>query len=159
EARVVNIIRHENIVECTDLVHEPERSYIVMELLEGKTLGAALRDVGRMPVQRAVRIIASICDAIGAAHAKGVVHRDLKPENVFLTPPAGNPASVRVPRWGLGRLRPGAGGPPATQTGALIGTPAYMSPEQVRGAPAGPASDVYALGVIAFQLVTGRLPF
>src|SRR5688500_2548907 len=85
EARAVNIIRHENIVECTDLVNEPGgTSYIVMELLEGTTLAGAIRAAGRLPAKQAARIAAQIADAIGAAHGKGIVHRDLKPENVFL---------------------------------------------------------------------------
>jgi tRNA A-37 threonylcarbamoyl transferase component Bud32/predicted methyltransferase len=160
EARAVNIIRHENIVECTDLVHDPSgRSYIVMELLEGRTLGAAAREAGRMPVPRAARIMAQIADAIGAAHGKGIIHRDLKPENVFLIQRAGSADYVKVLDFGIARLRPEVDGTTATQTGAPSGTPAYMSPEQVRGNPAVPASDIYALGVIAFQLVTGRLPF
>jgi eukaryotic-like serine/threonine-protein kinase len=160
EARAVNIIRHENIVECTDLVNDPGgRSYIVMELLEGRTLGAAITDASRIPVRRAARIAAQIADAIGAAHDKGIVHRDLKPENVYLIRRAGSNDYVKVLDFGIARLRPDLGGASATQSGALIGTPAYMSPEQVRGEKAGPLSDVYALGVIVFHMLTGRLPF
>jgi eukaryotic-like serine/threonine-protein kinase len=160
EARAVNIIRHENIVECTDLVNDPSgRSYIVMELLEGRTLGAAIRDAGRLPARRAARIIAQIADAIGAAHDKGIVHRDLKPENVYLIRRAGSTDYVKVLDFGIARLRPELGGVSATQSGALIGTPAYMSPEQVRGERAGPSADIYALGVILFHMLTGRIPF
>ena len=154
EARAVNIICHENIVECTDLVHDPAgRSYIVMELLEGRTLAAAMRS-GRMPPQEAARIAAQIADAIGAAHDKGIVHRDLKPDNVFLIERAGQSDYVKVLDFGIARLQ-GLG---ATEAGTLIGTPAYMSPEQACGERAVPASDIYALGVILFQLVTGKLP-
>jgi len=160
EARAVNIIRHENIVECTDLVNDPAgRSYIVMELLEGKTLGGAIRDAGRIPARRAARIVAQIADAIGAAHDKGIVHRDLKPENVYLIRRAGSTDYVKVLDFGIARLRPDLGGVSATQSGALIGTPAYMSPEQVRGERAGPSADIYALGVILFHMLTGRIPF
>jgi serine/threonine protein kinase len=159
EARAVNIIRHENIVECTDLVNDPTaRSYIVMELLEGMTLGAAIEQVGRIPARRAARIVAQIADAIGAAHDKGIVHRDLKPENVFLIKRAGSTDYVKVLDFGIARLRPDLG-VSATQSGALIGTPAYMSPEQVRGEKAGPSSDIYALGAILFHMLTGRMPF
>jgi serine/threonine-protein kinase len=160
EARAVNIIRHENIVECTDLVQEPNgRSYIVMELLEGKTLSAAIRAAGRIPARRTARIAAQIADAIGAAHAKGIVHRDLKPDNVFLIRRAGSNDYVKVLDFGIARLKPDLGGVGATQSGALIGTPAYMSPEQARGEKVGPGADVYALGVIVFHMLTGELPF
>ncbi len=160
EARAVNIIRHENIVECTDLVHDPSgRSYIVMELLEGRTLGAAIRDAQRIPPRRAARIGAQIAEAIGAAHDKGIVHRDLKPENIYLIKRAGSSDYVKVLDFGIARLRPELGGVSATQSGALIGTPAYMSPEQVRGERVGPAADIYALGVILFHMLAGRLPF
>ena len=158
EARAVNIIRHENIVECTDLVHDPSgRSYIVMELLEGRTLGAAIRDAQRIPSRRAARIGAQIAEAIGAAHDKGIVHRDLKPENIYLIKRAGSSDYVKVLDFGIARLRPELGGVSATQSGALIGTPAYMSPEQVRGERVGPAADIYALGVILFHMLAGRL--
>ncbi len=160
EARAVNIIRHENIVECTDLVNDPTgRSYIVMELLEGSTLGAAIREAGKLPAKRAVKIAVQIAEAIGAAHGKGIVHRDLKPENVYLIKRAGSRDYVKVLDFGIARLRPEYGGVSATQSGAVIGTPAYMSPEQVRGEKVGPAADIYALGVIVFQMLTGRLPF
>src|SRR5689334_13860013 len=131
EARAVNIIRHENIVECTDLVDDPTgTSYIVMELLEGRTLAAAIREAGKMPPRRAARIAAQIAEAIGAAHHKGIVHRDLKPDNVFLIRRAGTGDYVKVLDFGIARLRPDMAGVGATQSGALIGTPAYMSPEQ-----------------------------
>ena len=161
EARAVNIIRHENIVECTDLVNDPTgKSYIVMELLEGRTLGQAIREAHRMPARRAARIAAQIADALGAAHDKGIVHRDLKPDNVFLIKRAGSADYVKVLDFGIARLRPDlGGGAVATQSGALIGTPAYMSPEQARGDRAGPAADIYALGAVLFHMLTGQMPF
>jgi serine/threonine-protein kinase len=159
EARAVNIIRHENIVECTDLVHEPGgTSYVVMEFLEGRTLAAAIKEAGRLPPRRAARIAAQIADAIAAAHEKGIIHRDLKPDNVFLIRRAGTSDYVKVLDFGIARLRPEYG-VTATATGALIGTPAYMSPEQAKGERVVPASDIYALGVILFHMLTGRLPF
>jgi eukaryotic-like serine/threonine-protein kinase len=160
EARVVNTIRHENIVEVTDLVSEPGgRSYMVMELLEGCTLSEAIRQAGRVPPERAVRIAAQIAGAIAAAHKKGVIHRDLKPDNVFLIRRAGTADYVKILDFGIARLRPELGGIGATRTGALIGTPAYMSPEQAEGKPVGNSADIYALGVILFHMLTGRLPF
>ena len=159
EARAVNVIRHENIIECTDLVSQPGLSYIVMELLEGQTLGRAIQSAGQMPVRRAARIGAQVAAAIGAAHKKGIVHRDLKPDNVFLIERAGSSDYVKVLDFGIARLQADLGAIVATQTGALIGTPAFMSPEQVRGERAGPAADVYALGIMMFQMLAGRLPF
>ena len=158
EARAVNLIRHENIVECTDLQADARPPFIVMELLEGKTLGQAIEEGGRIPVRRAARIAAQIADAIGAAHAKTIVHRDLKPDNVFLIRRAGTSDYVKVLDFGIARLRPDLG-VSATASGLLIGTPAYMSPEQVRGEKVGPGADIYALGAIVFHMLTGRLPF
>ena len=160
EARAVNLIRHENIVECTDLVGDQGgQSYIVMELLEGLTLAAALRQSGRFAAKRAVHVAAQIADAIAAAHDKGIVHRDLKPDNVFLIRRAGSSDYVKVLDFGIARLRPDIGGVGTTQSGALIGTPAYMSPEQARGDKAGPAADIYALGAILYQMLVGKPPF
>ncbi|MCC6995977.1 MAG: protein kinase [Deltaproteobacteria bacterium] len=158
EARAVNLIRHENIVECEGLVQDADGAYIVMELLAGQTLGAALHASGRFPPERAVAIVLQIADALAAAHDKGIVHRDLKPENVFLIRRAGSDDYVKVLDFGIARLRPDLGQIAATQSGTLVGTPAYMAPEQARGERASAQSDVYALGVVLFQLVTGRLP-
>jgi serine/threonine-protein kinase len=142
-------------------VNDPTgKSYIVMELLEGRTLGQAIREAHRMPARRAARIAAQIADALGAAHDKGIVHRDLKPDNVFLIKRAGSADYVKVLDFGMARLRPDlGGGAVATQSGALIGTPAYMSPEQARGDRAGPAADIYALGAVLFHMLTGQMPF
>jgi len=158
EARAVNIIRHENIVECTDTLSEAGDAFVVMELLDGVTLREATAR-GALPPGRAVRIAIQIARAIGAAHDKDIVHRDLKPENVFLIHRGDNPDYVKVLDFGIARLRPELGYVTATQTGALLGTPAYMSPEQVRGERATAASDIYALGIILFELIAGQLPF
>lgn len=160
EARIVNRIRHENIVEVTDLASEPGGlSYMVMELLQGRTLTDAIREAGRIPPERTARIAAQIADAMAAAHAIDVVHRDLKPDNVFLIRRAGSSDYVKVLDFGISRLKRPPGDKSATQTGALIGTPAYMAPEQASGEKVTAATDIYALGVILFQMVTGRLPF
>ncbi|MEZ4363031.1 MAG: protein kinase [Kofleriaceae bacterium] len=162
EARAVNLIRHENIVEVTDLVNEPGGPrYLVMELLDGQTLGELLRDVGPLAPARAVRIAGQIASAIAAAHDKDIIHRDLKPDNVFLIRRAGVAEYVKVLDFGVARLRPDLGGVDATASGMMIGTPAYMAPEQARGerARVGVSADIYALGVIVFHMLTGRLPF
>ncbi len=160
EARATNLIRHENIIECTDLVREPNgRSYIVMELLEGRTLSQAIRDSGRIEARRTVIIAAQAADALYAAHQKGIVHRDLKPDNIFLIRRMGSDDYVKVLDFGVASLMPNLGEVRKTATGAIIGTPAYMSPEQVMGQKVTPAADIYALGVILFHMLTGRLPF
>lgn len=160
EARTVNKIRHENIVDVTDLSCEPDGlSYMIMELLEGRTLTDAIRGCGRMPPDRAVRIAQQIASAISAAHAHQIIHRDLKPDNVFLIRRAGTVDYVKVLDFGIARLHRTPGDATATQTGMLIGTPAYMSPEQAKGEKVSSAADIYALGVILFQMLTGRLPF
>ncbi|HWN68901.1 MAG TPA: protein kinase [Haliangium sp.] len=164
EARAANVIRHEHIVEYTDM-HKAgpgATSYVVMELLEGRTLTQAIRDRGRIAPERAVFIAAQVADALEAAHRAGVVHRDLKPDNVFLIRRMGTEDYVKVLDFGVARLQPGLSGisaVQATQTGMIIGTPAYMSPEQCKGEKVTPAADIYALGVILFQMLTGQLPF
>ena len=160
EARAVNAIRHENIVEVTDFAPDGFKPhYMVMELLEGSTLTGAIRSAGRMAPERAVRIAAQIASAIGAAHALDIVHRDLKPDNVFLIRRAGSTDYVKILDFGIARLRRAPGDITATKSTALIGTPAYMSPEQAEGVRATYAADIYALGVIVFQMITGKLPF
>jgi tetratricopeptide (TPR) repeat protein len=161
EARAANVIRHEHIIEYTDM-HKAEPgglSYVVMELCEGRTLTRAIRDVGRLPAARAAFILAQVADALEAAHRAGIVHRDLKPDNVFLIRRMGTDDYVKVLDFGVARLRPDLTRVEATQSGVIIGTPAYMSPEQCKGEKVTPAADVYALGVIMFQALTGQLPF
>ncbi len=161
EARAANVIRHEHIIEYTDM-HKAEPgglSYVVMELCEGRTLTRAIRDIGRLPPARAAFILAQVADALEAAHRAGIVHRDLKPDNIFLIRRMGTDDYVKVLDFGVARLRPDLTRVEATQSGVIIGTPAYMSPEQCKGEKVTPAADVYALGVIMFHALTGQLPF
>ncbi|HEY4187504.1 MAG TPA: serine/threonine-protein kinase [Polyangia bacterium] len=162
EARAATEIRNEHIVEVLDFGELPEGTpYLVMEWLEGESLGNLLRSVKKVPLGRAAHIMSGIARALRAAHGKGVVHRDLKPDNVFLVRRDGESDLVKVLDFGIAKLL--ATGMPVryqTQTGAIIGTPAYMSPEQCRGAKEiDHRTDVYALGVIGYQMLTGRLPF
>jgi len=162
EARAATEIRNEHIVEVLDFGTLPEgMPYLVMEWLDGESLGGLLRSTKKLPLARAALIMSGIARALRAAHAKGVVHRDLKPDNVFLVRRDGEPDLVKVLDFGIAKLL--ATGTPAsyqTQTGAIIGTPAYMSPEQCRGAKEiDYRTDVYALGVIGYQMLTGHLPF
>lgn len=124
-----------------------------MELLEGRSLRAAIRSDGRMTAARALPIVAGIASAVDAAHAKGVIHRDLKPENVFLV---GNTTHAKVLDFGI--AKPMAGTTSAT-TGGIIGTIAYMAPEQASGGPVSPAWDVWSMSVIAYEMLTGAHPF
>jgi serine/threonine protein kinase len=161
EARAASVIRHEHIIEYTDMHQDGPGglNYLVMELLEGRTLTRAIRDSGRLVPERAVFIAAQVASALEAAHRAGIVHRDLKPDNLFLIHRMGTEDYVKVLDFGVARLRPDLTLAKATQAGVLIGTPAYMSPEQCMGERATPAADIYALGVILFEMLTGQLPF
>jgi TolB-like protein/Flp pilus assembly protein TadD len=162
EVKAVAVLSHPNILAIYDVGTDRGLSYAVMELLEGQTLGGRLKR-GLLDWREATEIAAAIADGLAAAHAKGIVHRDVKPENVFLTAAGG----VKVLDFGLARLtdgaaaRPEAADPPSLQTqpGVLLGTVAYMAPEQVRGQPADARSDLFALGCVLYEMVTGRRPF
>lgn len=156
EARAVNVIRHENIVSVLDLARLPDgRPYIVMEYLDGAPLSRTL-ERGGLGVVDAVRLVCELLDALAEAHARGIVHRDLKPDNVFVT--AGGRAKILD--FGVAKLRPEVASISAeTKTGALVGTPHYMSPEQARGRPVDARSDLYAVGLILFEALTGRRAF
>lgn len=161
EARAVNQIRHPHIVEVTDFVEEPGGdNYTVMELLEGESLAELLAHHGPLPPQRAARIGAQIARALGAVHAAGIVHRDLKTENAAVLERGGTDF-IKLLDFGVAKLLAGSAGRPLHQTGAgaIIGTPAYMSVEQAAGRPIDHRSDLYSLGVILYEMVTGRRPF
>ncbi|NYG54190.1 protein kinase domain-containing protein [Nocardioides perillae] len=128
------------------------RPYLVMELVDGQPLSALLRPGQPMAATAVTGLLAQAADAIGAAHAAGIVHRDVKPANLLVTPDR----QVKITDFGIARA---AEGMALTQTGQVMGTPQYFSPEQAQGAPASPASDVYSLGVVAFECLAGRRPF
>jgi len=158
EARAVNLIGHENIVGIYDLaLLPPSRYYIVMEYLDGSQL-SALQRAGRLPPAVALEILLQLTDALRAAHGRGVVHRDLKPENVFLLQRHGSPHFVKLVDFGIAKLadRQTQG---RTAAGVIIGTPEYMAPEQCDNRSIDRRTDVYALGVMAYEMATGRLPF
>jgi serine/threonine protein kinase len=164
EARAMSMIQHPGIVEVFDCaVHTNGRAYIVMEYLEGETLAAALLREERLPWQRASAIAREIAEALGAAHDQGIAHRDLKPENVFLRldPDAPGGASVKVLDFGVAKLLAAESLEGIrTRNGTLLGTPAYMSPEQCAGSgKIDHRVDVYALGCLLFEMLTGRPPF
>ena len=161
EARAAAKLNHPNIAAIYDVLDSGEADLIVMEYVEGQTLAARLRD-GRVPPDEAVRIGAAVAEGLAAAHRAGVVHRDLKPGNIVLTPDGG----VKILDFGLARIvdpptGAGAADTTVTTTGVrqLAGTPAYMPPERVLGRPVDHRGDIYSLGVVLFELLTGRLPF
>jgi serine/threonine protein kinase len=158
EARAVNLIGHENIINIFDMnVLPPRRYYLVMEYLEGHSLASLL---GR-PVAPAVAvpILTQVCDALQAAHSHGVIHRDLKPENIFLVRHDRTPYFVKVLDFGIAKLLDRSLAPAQTAQGTLLGTPEYMAPEQWSEQPVDGRTDLYALGIIAYSLLTGRQPF
>lgn len=165
EATTVNRVNHEHIVQITDFVQEdgplgPKAVYCVMELLEGESLATRISRQP-LPIKRAVHIAEQVCGALGAAHAVGVIHRDVKAENVLLCTRAGDPDYVKVLDFGVAKLLGGEGKGPmvSTMDGAIIGTPAAMAPEQAAGGDVDHRIDVYAVGVLLYEMLSGRLPF
>ncbi|MCE9672228.1 serine/threonine protein kinase [Myxococcus stipitatus] len=160
EARVVNQIRHPNIVDVYDFGLMPDGSpYYVMELLTGRTLGQVVQERGRLSASRARAYLEPICGALEAAHRAGVVHRDLKASNIIVVEEGEKPR-VKLLDFGIAKLlhaEPSQEG--LTLAGQRLGTAHAMAPEQFRGGPIGPATDIYALGVLLHQLLTGRYPF
>jgi serine/threonine-protein kinase len=165
EAKAASRIRHENVIDISDFGTTPEGLvFFAMELLQGHDLHeeiARARLAGQLlPWQRSKRIFLQICAALSAAHALGIIHRDLKPENIYLVEFLGEPDFVKLLDFGIAKLTEVADGDrKLTRTGMLFGTPEYMSPEQARGDAVDARVDVYAMGCILFQLVTGRVPF
>jgi serine/threonine protein kinase/beta-lactam-binding protein with PASTA domain len=155
EARCTAGLSHPGIANVYDYgeVEEPDpTAYLVMELVEGAPLSALLAREGRLDPERVLDVIAQAALALGSAHQAGVVHRDVKPSNLLIR----RDGVVKVTDFGISRT---AGEAPRTETGVVVGTAAYLSPEQVACRPATPASDVYALGVVAYECLAGRRPF
>jgi serine/threonine-protein kinase len=162
EARAVNAIRHRGIIDIFGFGQVPDgRQYIVMEFLDGQPLDAYLAEKNRLPPTEALSILDEVLAALGAAHGAGVVHRDLKPSNIFLVREPGGTRYVKLLDFGLAKQGQsgGAARTAQTRTDMVVGTPEYMAPEQARGQAVGPMTDLYAMGVVTFEMVTGRLPF
>lgn len=157
EARAVNVIRHEHIVNVLDLARLPDgRPYIVLEFLDGQPLSQVILQRGPLPLGGLVQFCLEVLAGLGAAHAKGIVHRDLKPDNLFVSPVG----HAKILDFGIAKLRPEISSvDAATRTGSLLGTPHYMSPEQAMGRTADHRADLYAMGVILFEGATGQRPF
>src|SRR5579859_6578979 len=152
EARHAARLSHPHLVTVFDCGVEGTVPFIVMELVTGPTLRQVLDEAGMLRAGEAVRIAAAVCEALEVAHAAGLVHRDIKPANIVLA--AGS--EVKVLDFGIARAEGGGGG---TRTQGVLGTAAYLSPEQASGRPAGPQADLYALGCVLFEMLTGAPPF
>jgi hypothetical protein len=164
EARAIGEIRHPNVVDVIDCgvadLGDGPVHYLVMEHLEGRSLREEL-GAGALPAARAIAIAIEVGRALAAAHGKGIVHRDIKPENIFLVGPAGTePPAVKILDFGIAKLMDGHPfGAPLTQSGVTLGTPTYMAPEQLDGEDLDGRVDVYALGIVLFEMLTGAAPF
>src|SRR5262245_49243396 len=156
EASILEEVRHPGVVrvyECNLL--EDRRPWIAMEFVDGETLGARMHYMATLAPVEVATLLAEVGDVLASVHARGVVHRDLKPDNLLMTP-TDRDFPLRVIDWGVARLGPHGR---LTLDGMTPGTPIYMAPEQATGKNIGPACDIYALGVIAYEALTGRPPF
>src|SRR3954466_520152 len=155
EALAAARLQHPNIVQVFDSGQDEgsHRHYIVMEYVDGPSCSDLLREHGQLGIDDTVRIIVEACHGLDYAHRAGVVHRDVKPGNLLISNESG---AVKLADFGIAKA---AEQTRVTQVGSVLGTAAYLSPEQAQGKEAGPASDIYSLGVCAYQLMTGRLPY
>ena len=157
EARTAASISHPGLVEITDFGKLPSgQPFFVMELLEGQSLAQLIRRGGPIPAGRGLQIVRQIADALGAAHEQSIVHRDLKPDNIHISPGAAGKDHVTIVDFGLAKV---IGASRLTRAGMVFGTPHYMSPEQAQGDVTDHRADIYALGVVMYEMFTGRVPF
>jgi tRNA A-37 threonylcarbamoyl transferase component Bud32 len=157
EARAMSLVQHENVVTVYDLDTREGRPYFVMEYLEGQSLAAFAR--GPLEPALVVELLSQVCDALGAAHARGIIHRDLKPANVFLVPGPHGRHRVKLLDFGIAKRLVRLDGETPTRTGVLMGTPEFMAPEQCGGKDVDARTDLYAVGVLGYLLLTGVAPF
>jgi len=151
EAEVVAKLSHPNIVTIFDVGEDLDLSYLAMEYLEGESLEAFARKDNLMPIRKGIDVTAQVCDALAYAHSHGIVHRDIKPANIMIL----KNGLVKVTDFGIARATASS----KTRTGVIKGTPYYMSPEQISGMKVDGRSDIFSLGIVFYQLLTGELPF
>ncbi len=160
EARLSASLKHPNTVRVFDFGQTPDGLlYLAMEFLEGKSLEEILQTEGRLPAARCVRLTVQILKSLTEAHGKRIVHRDLKPDNIFVGHLAGEDDFVRVIDFGIAKFLAEGASAVVTQAGAILGTPHYMSPEQIRGESLDARADLYSVGVLLYRCLTGRHPF
>ncbi len=152
EAQAAAQIAHPNVVMIYDFIVERGQQFLIMEFVDGVNLKRFIADHGPLPVARALGITDQICAALAAAHARGLIHRDIKPQNILLTVDG----RARLTDFGIVRL---ADGDALTHSGIVLGTADYLAPEQARGDRLGPQTDIYSLGVVLFEMLTGTPPF
>ncbi len=162
EARTIGQLKHPNIVTLHDFGEQDGQVYMVMEYIHGQSLSAILKERGRLPLSEALPLLRDVASALDYAHALGVIHRDIKPSNVMVEPitVTGDGRTVRAVLMDFGVAKLAAVGTRLTQTGMMVGTLDYIAPEQIQGAAEVDArADVYSLGVMAYQMLTGEMPF
>ena len=152
EARAMASVRHPGVVTIHDFYGDDRSAYLVMEFVEGQPLSHVIGRAGRLSAQSTMDLIAQAARALQAVHDRGIVHRDVKPGNLLVR----TDGSIALADFGIAH---GTAGTALTASGAILGTPAYLSPEQVLGQAASPRSDVYALGIVAYECLTGTRPF
>ena len=152
ELKLARKISHRNICRMYDLGRTGDTAYITMEFVPGEDLKSLLKRIGHLPVPRTVAVAQQVCEGLAEAHSQGIVHRDLKPQNIMID----RDGNARIMDFGIARSVKGKG---ITDTGVVIGTPDYMAPEQFEGMEADQTSDIYSLGTILYEMVTGEAPF
>lgn len=161
EAQAASSMSHPNIVTVYDFgISQNNTPFLVMDYIEGQNVKEVLRKHGRLPVDRSVKIFLQMCSALEHAHSKGILHRDIKPENVVLVKTSWNPEFVKLVDFGIAKYvnEPSRNAKKLTMEGQVLGTPAYMSPEQIMGGRLDARSDIYCMGVLMYNLISGKLP-
>ena len=158
EAKGAGALNHPNIITIFDRGIADDRVYIAMEILQGQEMSALMEEEGAIPVERALKICEQVASALAVAHAEGIIHRDIKPENLFLLS-RGAGDHVKMLDFSIAKLPKEMVTQQLTRAGSVFGTPHYMAPEQVEGKQAVPQTDLYALGAVLYELITGEPPF